>query len=145
MSAETNQRPVPVDVEFHYPDCPFCWKELNSDGGGLYCETCDATWDEDGTHGGWSDPDAAQCEAVEGRYLPGGSMYEYAAENHPALVNRPPVRCVRTAGHAGNHADKYGDGWDAASTATAEQLAADAPGYDVDAARWFSNREAVQS
>lgn len=122
MDTETPTRPAPPDLEFRAPDCPFCFKETSSDGDCYYCEVCGTAWGQTGRDGEWSDPEAPQCEAVSGQWLPGGISYDYVVEHHPELTTKI-IRCIRSEDHEGEHSDDGVCSWPDKYSATPEQLA----------------------
>lgn len=72
-------------IDFPPPDCPICSGALDWDGVKYYCQFCQCTWNADGTHYRWDNPDAEQCTR------------EYTS---PFLGDRVTWQCVYERGHA---------------------------------------------
>jgi hypothetical protein len=77
------------------PDCPLCYREVDSDGDQFRCYICGASWDYNGAgsdDGEWDDDydERGQCEATNGDEGP---------------------RCVLTEDHEREHRDIDGKAW----------------------------------
>lgn len=86
-------RAAPPDLEFRYPDCPLCCKEVGGDGGGFWCENCGTTWSRDGQDGEWNDPDAAQCAST---------VQPFRDAGYPNIAS-DVFRCLLADDHGGKH------------------------------------------
>ena len=75
-------RTPPPELEFSSPPCPICENETGCDSDSFWCTECGITWDAQGGHPEWDDPDEAQCESTD-YYTP---------------LNRTH-RCLKAAGH----------------------------------------------
>lgn len=66
---DPTRQPAVPDVSFEMPPCPICGTDLDSDGDSLTCYGCKASWQANGTHGTWSNPQAPRCLATARAYL----------------------------------------------------------------------------
>lgn len=91
-----NERPAPPPLEARAPDCSICGKETSYCDESWLCESCDASWQADGSaytdDGEWTDPDAEQCEVRVQPWL--DKSYVTDPEQ-----KRQVVRCLLDADH----------------------------------------------
>lgn len=58
-------RPKVRDLEFDYPDCPYCGKSTDHDGNGFVCYQCKVSWDDGGRRGRWDEPGPGCPSTIE--------------------------------------------------------------------------------
>lgn len=89
-------RPLPPPLEFETPPCSVCGTFTEYAEQRFRCPDCGCSWGRSGAHlheGRWDDRSAQQCPDV------------LSAEEGSAVARQPDEahRCMRTAGHAGDH------------------------------------------
>jgi hypothetical protein len=114
QNTEPVDRPAPPPLEYRAPDCSICGVEVDHDGDGWRCYSCDASWgnDFDGEDGEWDEefyPELAEARCAASIEQYGEALQCVLLEDH-VDAPEPTGRYPRHNPRRHRHPDSLG-GW----------------------------------
>lgn len=79
------------EIEFPWPPCPVCDKELWHDGDGWDCHDCNLGWDQHGRYGKWQSEKPACGQARDVNAWHGLTTYAVCHLDHDHATQEPPL------------------------------------------------------